>query len=172
MSAAKERKKKNVRLIWIILIIIVAVGVIVTINLSNNKKDTKPAQQQSQVENNGQQEEAKPVEKYVQVLEDGTKLNISEKIKQTKKVGDLEISNIQITYQNGVTNILATVTNTSSKKSELQNVSIVLSDDEGNTIYTLRGVLEETEPNGTSQLNTSITADFANSYDFTISKTK
>ena len=171
MSAAKERKKKNVRLIWIILIIIVAVGVIVTINLSNNKKDTKPAQQQSQVEN-GQQEEAKLVEKYVQVLEDGTKLNISEKIKQTKKVGDLEISNIQITYQNGVTNILATVTNTSSKKSELQNVSIVLSDDEGNTIYTLRGVLEETEPNGTSQLNTSITADFANSYDFTISKTK
>lgn len=171
MSAAKERKKKNVRLIWIILIIIVAVGVIVTINLSNNKKDTKPAQQQSQVEN-GQQEEAKQVEKYVQVLEDGTKLNISEKIKQTKKVGDLEISNIQITYQNGVTNILATVTNTSSKKSELQNVSIVLSDDEGNTIYTLRGVLEETEPNGTSQLNTSITADFANSYDFTISKTK
>lgn len=171
MSAAKERKKKNVRLIWIILIIIVAVGVIVTINLSNNKKDAKPAQQQSQVEN-GQQEEAKPVEKYVQVLEDGTKLNISEKIKQTKKVGDLEISNIQITYQNGVTNILATVTNTSSKKSELQNVSIVLSDDEGNTIYTLRGVLEETEPNGTSQLNTSITADFANSYDFTISKTK
>lgn len=171
MSAAKERKKKNVRLIWIILIIIVAVGVIVTINLSNNKKDTKPAQQQSQVEN-GQQEEEKPVEKYVQVLEDGTKLNISEKIKQTKKVGDLEISNIQITYQNGVTNILATVTNTSSKKSELQNVSIVLSDDEGNTIYTLRGVLEETEPNGTSQLNTSITADFANSYDFTISKTK
>ena len=99
-------------------------------------------------------------------------MNISEKIKQTKKVGDLEISNIQITYQNGVTNILATVTNTSSKKSELQNVSIVLSDDEGNTIYTLRGVLEETEPNGTSQLNTSITADFANSYDFTISKTK
>lgn len=171
MSAAKERKKKNVRLIWIILIIIVAVGVIVTINLSNNKKDTKPAQQQSQVEN-GQQEEEKPVEKYVQVLEDGTKLNISEKIKQTKKVGDLEISNIQITYQNGVTNILATVTNTSSKKSELQNVSIVLSDDKGNTIYTLRGVLEETEPNGTSQLNTSITADFANSYDFTISKTK
>ncbi len=171
MSAAKERKKRNVRLIWIILIIIVAVGVIVTINLSNNKKDTKPAQQQSQVEN-GQQEEEKPVEKYVQVLEDGTKLNISEKIKQTKKVGDLEISNIQITYQNGVTNILATVTNTSSKKSELQNVSIVLSDDEGNTIYTLRGVLEETEPNGTSQLNTSITADFANSYDFTISKTK
>lgn len=171
MSAAKERKKRNVRLIWIILIIIVAVGVIVTINLSNNKKDAKPAQQQSQVEN-GQQEEEKPVEKYVQVLEDGTKLNISEKIKQTKKVGDLEISNIQITYQNGVTNILATVTNTSSKKSELQNVSIVLSDDEGNTIYTLRGVLEETEPNGTSQLNTSITADFANSYDFTISKTK
>lgn len=171
MSAAKERKKRNVRLIWIILIIIVAVGVIVTINLSNNKKNTKPAQQQSQVEN-GQQEEEKPVEKYVQVLEDGTKLNISEKIKQTKKVGDLEISNIQITYQNGVTNILATVTNTSSKKSELQNVSIVLSDDEGNTIYTLRGVLEETEPNGTSQLNTSITADFANSYDFTISKTK
>lgn len=171
MSAAKERKKRNVRLIWIILIIIVAVGAIVTINLSNNKKDTKPAQQQSQVEN-GQQEEEKPVEKYVQVLEDGTKLNISEKIKQTKKVGDLEISNIQITYQNGVTNILATVTNTSSKKSELQNVSIVLSDDEGNTIYTLRGVLEETEPNGTSQLNTSITADFANSYDFTISKTK
>lgn len=171
MSAAKERKKKNVRLIWIILIIIVAVGVIVTINLSNNKKDAKPAQQQSQV-GNGQQEETKPVEKYVQVLEDGTKLNISEKIKQTKKVGDLEISNIQITYQNGVTNILATVTNTSSKKSELQNVSIVLSDDEGNTIYTLRGVLEETEPNGTSQLNTSITADFANSYDFTISKTK
>lgn len=171
MSTGKERKKKNVRLIWIILIIVVAVGIIVAINLSNNKKDSKPAPQ-PQVESEQQQEEAKPVEKYVQVLEDGTKLNISEKIKQTKKVGDLQISDIQITYKNGVTNILATVTNTSSKKSELQNVSIVLSDDEGNTVYTLRGVLEETEPNGTSQLNTSITADFANSYDLTISKTK
>ena len=157
-----KRKNKGINLITIILIIIVIIMAVVCI-----KKITAPNDKNEQVNNVANQIE-EVQEKYVQVLEDGTKLNISSKLKENKKLDNLELKDIQLTYKNGVTNLLCNIENTSETKTDIQNVEIILLDEEGNTIYKMPGVIEEIEVGETKQFNTSITADFANAYDFKI----
>ena len=48
---------------------------------------------------------------YITELNDGTKVNTSEEFNSTKMYGELEISNIHYTEQNGKTVLLADVTN-------------------------------------------------------------
>ena len=52
----------------------------------------------------------------------------------------------------------------------MTNVSIQLVDENGKEIYTLNGIIEETKAEETAKMNCSITADFANAYDFKIVK--
>ena len=70
---------------------------------------------------NNQEDEGTVKEKYVQLLADGSKLNISEKLKENKKIDKLTIKDITLSYQNGVTTLLANVENTSNKKVEQNN---------------------------------------------------
>ena len=117
-------------------------------------------------------QEQQVYEENVQILADGTKLNVSEKLNENKKLDNLEIQNIQLTYRNGVTNILADVVNNGSTDFENTKIDITLLDEEGNTLYKIRGIIEKTLAGQKSKLNTSITADFVNAYDFTITKVK
>lgn len=156
------RRKKGINLITlilIILVIIIAITVIVKITGKNsNKKQTNGVQNQEQEE------------KFVKVLENGEKLNTNSKLNENKSIEGLELSNIQLTYKDGITNLLCDVRNTSKKNIKMQEVEIVLLDEDGNTIYKMPGVIEEIEAGATKQFNTSITADFANAYDFKIVK--
>lgn len=156
------RRKKGINLITlilIILVIIIAITVIVKITGKNsNKKQTNGVQNQEQEE------------KFVKVLENGEKLNTNSKLNENKAIEGLELSNIQLTYKDGITNLLCDVRNTSKKNIKMQEVEIVLLDEDGNTIYKMPGVIEEIEAGATKQFNTSITADFANAYDFKIIK--
>lgn len=160
-----KRKKKGIKIIDIIIIIAIIVILIIGINKLIQNKNNK---EQNTLTNQIQTEDDQ--EKYVEVLEDGTKLNISEKLKQTKKLDNLEIKNIQLTYKDGVTNLLATVSNAENKKIEMTQVEITLLDENKNTIFKIPGIIEEAKEGETAQLNCSVTADFANSYDFKISK--
>lgn len=160
------KKKKGVKLI-IVLIVLILVVLGIAIVKNTNKKDL-----QEQNENVVQEQEQQINEENVQILEDGTKLNVSEKLKENKTLDNLEIQNIQLTYRNGVTNILADVVNNGSSDFENTKIDITLQDEEGNTLYKIRGIIEKTPAGETSKLNTSITADFANAYDFTITKVK
>ena len=109
-------------------------------------------------------------EKYTKILEDETKLNTSEKLKEDKKFEELKVKDIQLTYKDGVTNLLATIENTTQTKIEMQNIEIVLLDEKGEELYKIPGIIEEIEAGKTTQLNCSVTADFSNVYDFRITK--
>ena len=161
MSRRKNKGISIITIIFIIILIVVAVVIIRKITTKNNKNE--------QVNNLTNQIET-DTEKYVTVLEDGTKLNISSKLKENKELEGLEITNTQITYNNGITNLLADVKNTTQAKMNMQQVTIILIDEKGETIYEIPGVIEEIEAGETKQFNTSITADFANAYDFKIVK--
>ena len=52
----------------------------------------------------------------------------------------------------------------------MQEVEIALLDENGEVIYKIPGVIEEVEAGATVQFNTSISADFANAYNFEILK--
>ena len=71
---------------------------------------------------------------------------------------------------NGVTNLLANVKNTTQSDKNMQEVIIILLDENGQEIYKMPGIIEEIKAGETIQFNSSITADFANAYDFKIVK--
>ena len=164
---AKRNKKRGLRLIDIITAII-AIVIIIAIVVNINKKKTNKTEENKNV---AQSEQTQKVEeKNVIELEDGTKLNVSSKLNENKILGDLAIKDIQLTYKDGVTNLLATVENTKNEKIPMTNVSIQLVDENGKEIYTLNGIIEETEAGETAKMNCFITADFANAYDFKVIK--
>lgn len=161
----KQIKKKKIRIPIFLIIIILIIGIVIGINQINKEDKENENQIQNEVT---EKKEDKIKEKYIQLLEDGSKLNISEKLRKNKKIDGLVLKDIQLTYKNGVTTLLTNVENTSKEKSKQKVVEVTLVDENKEKIYTLQGIIEEVEAGGTKQLNCSITADFANAYDFTI----
>lgn len=142
---------------WIIGLIVFLVVVIGIIIIRNNNK-------------NKENENTNKSEEFVEVLEDGTRLNISNKLNETKTIDGLEVSNFQITENNNVTVLLGTITNKTSQTRGDYAVSIKVKDKEGNEIVTVGGYIGELKPGQSTQLNCSATFDYANAYDFEITK--
>jgi len=160
-----KNKKANDFLVAIVLIVVIGCGILVITNIAKKNKE-KGATQSA----NTTAETNEASEKYVQVLDDGTKLNDSEKLKKNKTMDGIELSNIQLTTKDGITNILCDITNKSNSDFKMQNVYVVLRDEQGNEIYKVPGIIEDIKVGETKQFNTFITADFANAYDFTMIK--
>ena len=155
-------KKKEKRMILILLVILIIAIVIFVVSKNVNKGNN--------VNENGsttQQENTEP-EEFVQVQEDGTKLNTSTELKKEKQVGNYKFENMQLTTQDNQTVLLADVTNTGSNKTDIQLVDVTLLDKDGNEIITIGGIISQLEPGEKTQFNTSMTLDYANTYDFKI----
>ncbi len=160
----KKSEKRMILILVIIAVIAIAVFVIV------RREDASGMQQNAggQTSQSGQMGEANKDSDLVEKLKDGTKLNISDKLSETKTFGNYEVSNIQLTEKNGESLILADVKNIGSTKMEMKFADIKLVDKEGNEITTLQAVIGEVEPGATVQLQVSATTDFSDAYDFSI----
>ena len=159
-----NKTKTNEKGISRITVILGAIGVVLVIiliwsTIRNNA-------QKQQAEKDSAQNTVK--EEFVQNLSDGSKLNTSKELQKTKKVDGLEFTNIQLREINGITTLLADVTNTTKTKVNTKVVSIDILDKTGNKITTVRGVIEDLEAGAKFQMNTSVTADVANAYDFRV----
>lgn len=161
--ARKKEKEKGIKLIHIILVIvIILIGIFASKRFINKEeKINKTSEEQGQIQEQ---------EKYIKLLEDGVKLNTSAKLNEEKKYEDLKIKDVQLTYRNGVTNLLCNVENTSNKDLKMQEVEITLLDENSNIIYKMVGIIEDINAGETKQFNSSVTADFSNAYDFKINK--
>ena len=163
-----KNQKANDILVAIVLIVVIGCGILIITNVAKKNKEKEETQSAN---TNSTSATNEVDEKYVQVLNDGTKLNDSEKLNQTKTMDDgIELSNIQLTTKDGITNILCDVTNKSNADFKMQEVYVVLRDEQGNEIYKVPGIIEDIKVGETKQFNTFITADFANAYDFTMIK--
>ena len=89
-------KKKEKQMIGI-LILVAAVIITIIFFATRPKKD----------ENKGVEIQNTVKEEFVQVLEDGTKLNVSSKLNEAKTVNGLKIQNIQLTNKNKPVVLLA-----------------------------------------------------------------
>ena len=107
-------------------------------------------------------------EEFVQNLKDGTKLNKSEVLSQTKTLGDLEFTNIQLTNQNGQTLLLADVKNTGTIVTGMQLIDVLILDKNGEQIGKISGIVSPLEAEETTQFNSSTLEDYANAYDFQV----
>ncbi len=148
---------------WIVLLVaVVIIAIVFFVVLGFRNKDGEDLADNSQnVPTNEEQ--------YTVQLDDGTKLNTSEDFNSNKTYGDLEISNIQYTTRpDGMTVLLADVTNKGTTNHELEMVKITILDQNGEAITEIRPLIDAMAPGETVQINASITADVSNAKDFTI----
>ena len=151
-------KKKEKR--GLLILILVAIAIITTLAIITNRKGKEV--------NSDATEENKVVEEFVQVLEDGTKLNTSTKLSETKIVDGLKIGNIQLTMQNGQSVLLADAENDTGKDIDIMLLDIILLDKNGNELTTIAGIVGDLKEGEKQQLNSSVTSDYANAYDFRV----
>ena len=155
----KPEEKKFIIILTVVVAIIV--GGLLFWNNQQNKGQTT----------GGSTTDQNTVEEYVQNLEDGSKLNISEELRKTKQFEGLEITNIQLKEKGGITTLLADVENKTGAQTNTRTVKIDILDKSGNVLTTLKSVTISGAATGEKvQLNASVTADVANAYDFKISQ--
>ena len=150
---------KNQKRWMILVIIVVAVILILAIVYSRRGEGEEISQGER-----GQNEEI-----YVTELEDGTKLNTSEEFNNEKRYGNLVIRNMQYTERNGMTVMLADVTNEGSTVHEPEIVTITIYGENNEVITDMHPVIGRIEPGETIKINASTTADVANAKDYEIS---
>ena len=151
---------------WILIIIGIMVIILLGVLIFRQGGEKEEQEPQTTV-NQGNQESAN-TEKYTEVLEDGTKLNVSEDFNTAKEYNGLEIGNIQYTQRNGVTVLLADVKNPGPSTHEREVVKITILGENGEIITDTLGVIGEIKAGGSYQLNASFTADVSNAKDFKI----
>ena len=115
------------------------------------------------------QNQSSSQESYVEEIEEGIKINKSTKLNEVKEVEGLQISNIQLTTEGGMTTLLADVKNNSGAKTEVKQVEITLIREDGSEIAKITGIINELEVGATTQLNISTTYDYVEAYDFLVS---
>lgn len=152
-------------------VILIIVGIMIGILLivrGVSKKEKNLGETNIQEEQNKQNEE-----KYVTTLNDGTKLNNSGEFNKSKKYKDIEISNIQFTYESGRTVLLADVKNTAGTKHTSEIVKLTILDENNEIIDEVNAIMPNIEAGETKKLNTIITgADRVNAKDFKIEEKK
>ena len=107
---------------------------------------------------------------YVKTSEEGTKINISPKINQDMKLNELDIKNIQLTCKNGITTLLADVSNNTNKDLEMKNINIKLLDGDNKEIRTVNGYVPALKIGETTQLNVSMSSNLIAAYDIKFSE--
>ena len=157
-------KAKELMIVLLIIIVLLIV-IIVAVNANKNKGN----EENTQTPAIGVVEENK-VEEFVEVQEDGSKVNTSEELKKTKTIDGLEISNIRLVENNNVSQVVAEVKNPTNKTLGDFPVDIIVKDEEGKEITTIGAYIDKVNPGETVELNASATSDFANAYDFEIVK--
>lgn len=150
----KPEEKKT---ILVLVIITIIVGVIAYFVMRGNNKTNN---------NNAIQENV--VDEFVQTLDDGSRLNVSEELQKTKKIDGLEITNIQLKENGGITTLLADVENKTNSKSSEKKIKVKILDKAGKVITELKGIIDPIDVGGKVQLNIAVTADVANAYNFEI----
>lgn len=161
-------KKKEKILIAILIAITVVVIIFAATRNKNNSDDTPVNSGTTLTDGQVENLEIPVEEKYVEVGDDGSKVNTSEALKSNKVVNNVEFSDIQLSQRDGETLLTASIKNTGSAPTELFSVSITLVDDAGQDIITVGGLVAPLQAGATGQFETSMALDFANAYDFRV----
>lgn len=148
----KDNEKKMILILVIVAVVIIGLLLIVR-NAKNKQEDTT-------------------VEKNVEITRDGVKQNNSSKLKETKTVNGIEISDVQLVNRvegENSTYFVANVKNTTSVDMKSFKFDITLLDEKGNTIKVFEDMLIQNLKAGDSkQFSVGIESDYANAYDYTV----
>lgn len=159
-------KKEKKVIFTLVAIMVLIIGGIVLFK-GGNKEPAKSQKETGKDKNNTTV--VKEDEKYATTLEEGTKINNSTEFNKNKKYNNLEINDIQFTYKDGTSVLLANIKNTASTKHEAEVVKISTIGESGEVIDEIDALIPEIEAGQTEQLNASFSgADRVNVKDFKI----
>ena len=153
MIVPKRRKKKFVFRLAILCMICVGIFLIVS-NISKKEVPEGIKESESNTKN-----------KYVTISTDGIKQNISSKLKESKRFEDLDITELNLTQSDGMTNLKGYITNNTNETQEERKINILLMDDQGNEITRMGAHIKTLKAGETTLLNASVTFDYTNAYD-------
>lgn len=103
------------------------------------------------------------------VIDQGTYLvNKSDKAHETRVVEGYEITLISFYHKDGQSTFLADATNITEEKKSTNILDIYFYDKDGETIASIGGIVGETKPGKTVQINASATVNLVRAYDWEI----
>ena len=111
-----------------------------------------------------------PDMKYVQIEEDGTKVNTSKKLAEKKVIDGIEINDITLKEKDNITVLEATALNTNKEQKEGFTVNIEFVDDNNQSITKIIGYISTLQSGESTTIRSQTTLDFANSYNINITK--
>lgn len=162
-------ERKKIVKIAIIIILVVIIGVIAYLIIPKDNKNTSKVVEDSTIEEGQQQYSQINLENTENAkVENGQKINTSEKLLQEKNIDGIVIKDIKLVAQNGTTSFTATVQNNTSKKIDARKITIQFKNKEDIVYASLNSYLGDIEIGKTGNINASTTQDLANAYDFTI----
>lgn len=143
--------QKKIRLVIVIIAIIAVIAIIV--------KLASPKQQEEK-------------QTYADKQENGTVVNTSKKLSETKTYNGLEFTNIKFSHTESVTSLNAEVKNTTSNTTPAQLVDINVLDKNGNIMTSFVGEINKLEPGETTTIDSGIAANYVNAYDIEFASPK
>lgn len=149
-------KAKEKRMI-LILVMLTIIMLIITIVVKNNNKNKEEGIEQKQ-------------STLVEEKEDGTKESISNKLKETKQLEDLEVTNIQITEENGEATIRANITNKTTTSKQEFPITIKVLNQNGEVIQEVGAYVGKMQAGETRAIHASINMDISEIYDVTFER--
>ena len=152
-------KKQEKRMI-LILIIVSALIITIIWFATRNKENNNVGGTTENVEQG----------EFTKVEADGTIVNTSEKLKQTKENLGFSITNINFVKKGNETILTARVTNNTGAEQGSFFGKIVLLDKSGKEIGRIPVMISETQSGEAIDIETSITESYANAYDFRLEK--
>ena len=167
----KKEKGKNLFLKIVLIAIIVGIIVFIIMNIVKSKKSKEGVGQNYQNQNDESQqvEENAVKEEFVQLTDDGMKVNVGSKITDDKEVNGLKFTNVQLTEKDNQSTLLADVENATGKElKDYTNLDITFLTKDGEEIVTIKGILTPLKSGEKTQLNAGLTQDVANAYDIKI----
>lgn len=155
--------KKQEKRMLLILVIVSALIITIIWFATRNKENNNAVETEKTIENVEQGE-------FTKVEADGTIVNTSEKLKQTKENLGFSITNINFMKKGNETILTARVTNNTGEAQGDFLGQIVLLDKRGNEIGRIPAMITETENGEATDIETTITESYANAYDFRLEK--
>lgn len=179
MEKEKKQKKKSSgfklkREHWFIIVIVIVVIACIVIGILITNKGKNPASGEGQNQEQQGSGEENPNglidfgNKENVDITDNTKTNNSEALKKDRTFQGMQVKDITLVAQNGITNFTATIENTTAKDFPDSNIVIVFKNKDGSEYQRLESRIGEIKAGGTASINAGIIADLSNAYDFTI----
>ena len=165
MSKKKKGMKKNEKIVILVLVIItVVLAIVLIIRNNSNSAETTATSSSSNSETESSDDEEE--ETIVRENDPNSIINIDKE----KTLDWLTVEKIELTESEGVTQILATVVSTSKSTQSGFVATLTLLDGDGNTLIELNPYIPRLQPDERAEISLSATFDYAQAYDYTITK--